>query len=342
MSVLIVANLLSEMGLNRGYSEELADRLEAGGRRVVRTSAKRGRALRILDMLATAWRRRADYTVAIVDVFSGPSFVWAEAVAFELRRLGKPYILTLRGGSLPEFASRWPRRVRRLLQGARRVTAPSEFLVDGLQRYRGDLTVVPNALEVHAYTYAPRERVAPRMVWVRALHAIYNPVLAVEVLARVAAKYPAAQLTMVGPDKDGSRQAVEQRAEALGVRDRLVLVGGVAKREIPKHLEGADLFLNTTDVDNTPLSVLEAMAGGLCVVSTNVGGVPYLLRDGETALLVPPRDPVAMAAAVERILVEPALAARLSSQARAAAEERDWSHVLARWERLIDEAGHRA
>lgn len=338
MSVLLVANFLSVNGLNRGYSEELADRLEAGGRHVVRTSSEVGRVRRLLDMVATVWRRRRDYRVALIDVFSGPSFVWAEAVAFELRRLGKPYVLTLRGGSLPEFARRWPRRVRHLLQSAVAVTAPSDFLVDGMREYRADLTVVPNALEMDGYVFATRERVSPRIVWVRAFHEIYNPILAIEVLARIATKHPAAHLVMIGPDKDGSQHAVEERAVQLGVRDRLEIVGRIPKREIPARLAAADVFLNTTNVDNAPLSVLEAMAAGLCVISTAVGGIPFLLDDGETALLVPPNDPDAMTAAVERILGDVALANRLSRSGHAFAASRDWSHVLPLWERLIEGA----
>jgi glycosyltransferase involved in cell wall biosynthesis len=338
VSVLLVANFLSVNGLNRGYSEELADRLEARGRRVVRTSSEVGRARRLLDMVTTVWRRRHYYDVALIDVFSGPSFVWAEAVAFELRRLGKPYVLTLRGGSLPQFARRWPRRVRHLLQSAAAVTAPSDYLVDGMRAYRADLTVVPNALELGGYVFTTRERVSPRIVWVRAFHAMYNPILAVEVLARIAAKNPGAHLVMIGPDKDGSQRAVEQRAVELGVRDRLEVVGRIPKREIPAHLAAADVFLNTTNVDNAPLSVLEAMAAGLCVVSTAVGGIPFLLEDGDTALLVPPKDLDAMTAAVERILADAALANRLSHRAHAFAASRDWAHVLPLWERLIEGA----
>lgn len=337
VSVLLVANFLSVTGGNRGYSEELADRLEARGRRIVRTSSEVGRARRLLDMVTTVWRRRHDYEVALIDVFSGASFIWAEAVAFELRRLGKPYVLTLRGGSLPEFARRWPRRVRHLLRSAAAVTAPSGFLVDGMHDYRADVTVVPNALELDSYEFAMRDGVAPRIVWLRALHAIYNPVLAVEVLAQIVANHSAARLMMIGPDKDGSQRAVEERAIQLGVRDRLDLVGRVTKREVPARLAAGDVFLNTTNVDNAPLSVLEAMATGLCIVSTAVGGIPYLLRDGENALLVPPKDPTAMARAVERIFADRALAARLSAQARVAAEEHGWGRVLARWDQIIDE-----
>ena len=329
---------MSVNGLNRGYSEELADRLEDRGRRVTRTSFELARGRRLVDMVTTAVRRRHDYEVAVIDVFSGPSFVWAEAVAFALRRLGKPYVLTLRGGSLPDFAARWPRRVRYLLRSAVAVTAPSGFLAERLRVYRPDIEVLPNAVDVDRYVFTSRRRVTPRMVWLRALHAIYNPVLAVEVLARVAQRHPDVRLVMIGPDKDGSQRAVEQRAVELGVRGRLDLAGGIAKRDIPPRLADADIFLNTTNVDNTPLSVLEAMASGLCVVSTNVGGIPYLLQDRETALLVPPGDADAMAAAVLALVDDPSLAARLSTRAHDAAEERSWTNVLPQWEQLIDDA----
>jgi glycosyltransferase involved in cell wall biosynthesis len=102
-----------------------------------------------------------------------------------------------------------------------------------------------------------------------------------------------------------------------------------------------DIFLNTTNVDNTPVSVLEALACGLCVVSTDVGGIPYLLEHEEDALLVPPDDAEAMAAAVRRVLTEPGLAERLSRNARKKAEGFDWSVVLPQWERLLLEVlGH--
>jgi glycosyltransferase involved in cell wall biosynthesis len=88
-------------------------------------------------------------------------------------------------------------------------------------------------------------------------------------------------------------------------------------------------------VDNTPVSVLEAMACGLCVVSTRVGGIPYLLQHGRDALLVPPNDPEAMAAAVRRVLTEPALAESLSHNARLKAEQFDWSAILPQWQALL-------
>jgi glycosyltransferase involved in cell wall biosynthesis len=291
---------------------------------------------RLLDMVKTVYRRRREYAVAQVDVFSGSAFLWAEAVCAVLRRLGKPCILTLRGGNLPEFARRHPVRVRRLLRGAQAVTAPSRYLYERMAPYRPDLRLLPNALDLRAYPFRLRRNPAPGLVWLRAFHEIYNPSLGPKVLARLLPEFPDARLTMVGPDKgDGSLERARQTARDLGIAERVCFPGGVAKTEVPDWLQKGDIFLNTTNVDNTPVSVLEAMACGLCVVSTNVGGLPYLLNHEQDALLVPPDDAAAMASAVRRVLAEPGLSERLSANGRAKAGQHDWSVVLPQWEALF-------
>jgi glycosyltransferase involved in cell wall biosynthesis len=335
--ILLVGTFLSHAGHNPSYCEALSDRLETRGWTVTRTSSRTNRAARLADMMHTAWQRRAGYSFAVVDVFSGFAFLWAEAVCLELRSLGKPYVLSLRGGRLPDFARIWPRRTRALLRNAAAVIAPSEYLREHMRPYHGDIELLPNALDVGTYRFAPRSSPAVRMVWARAFHSTYNPSLAIDVLARLVTDVPGASLTMIGPDKnDGSREAVERRVRELDLTDRVTLLGRVAKAEMPRHFAAADIFLNTTDVDNTPISVLEAMAAGLCVVSTDVGGLPYLLRNGETALLVPPRDAIAMSDAVKRIVTVPALADRLSSNGRAFAESCDWQPILDHWQRVLE------
>jgi glycosyltransferase involved in cell wall biosynthesis len=111
----------------------------------------------------------------------------------------------------------------------------------------------------------------------------------------------------------------------------------VPKTQVPTVLNSGDIFLNTANVDNTPVSVIEAMACGLCVVSTNIGGLPHLLADEQDSLLVQPDDQAVMATAVSRILRETGLAQRLSRNARAKAEQFDWSNILPQWETLLME-----
>ena len=143
-------------------------------------------------------------------------------------------------------------------------------------------------------------------------------------------------LTMFGPDKgDGSLDQVKSEVRRLNFGGCISLPGFVSKTQVPTVLNSGDIFLNTTNVDNTPVSVIEAMACGLCIVNTKAGGLPYLVDDEQDGLLVQPNDAKAMAAAVGRILREPGLAERLSRNARAKAEQFDWSVILPRWEQLL-------
>ncbi len=333
--ILLVGNFLSRHLATRTVGEELAERLATAGWRVAATSGVLPRLARLLDMQRTIWSR-GPFTAAQVDVYSGAAFLWAEAACWSLRWRGTPYVLTLHGGKLPEFAARWPRRVRRLLGGARVVTTPSPYLSESMAPYRQDLRLLPNPLDLSAYPFTPRRRLQPRLIWLRAFHRIYNPELAPRVLARLTEAYPQATLTMVGPDKqDGSLERTRRRAEALGVAGRVTYTGGVPKREVPGVLVDCDVFLNTSDADNAPVSVTEAMACGLCVVSTDAGGLRHLVTDGDDALLVGRGDAAAMAAAVDRLLGDPELAARLSVRARRRVEDRDWSKVLPQWQQIL-------
>jgi glycosyltransferase involved in cell wall biosynthesis len=336
LPILLIGYFLSSAGRTRQVCEELTDRLAAAGWRVFTSSDKMSRVLRMLNMVGTAWLKRKQYEVAQVDVFANAAFAWAEAVCWTMRVAGKPYILTLHGGALPDFARRWPNRVRRLLSSARIVTAPSPFLAEQMKPYREDVRILPNAINIRASRFRLRTAPRPRLVWLRSFHKQYNPSMAPRVLALLARDFPDIHLIMVGPDKgDGSLQAMQRVAEELGVSERIELPGMVCKTEVPDWLDRGDIFVNTTNVDNTPVSVLEAMACGLCVVTTNVGGIPYLARHEDNALLTPSEDAQAMAEAVSRLLRDHELAERLSNNGRKEAEQVDWSVILPEWERLL-------
>ncbi len=334
-SVLLVGYMPPPAVGARAQSEELGERLAEAGWRVSTVSHRTARLARVADILVSAWRWRARYAVAEVDVFSGAAFRWAEAACRVLRAARRPFVLALHGGNLPPFARTRGDRVRRLLEGAAAVTAPSRYLFDEMRAYRPDLVHLPNGLSLGSFPFVARKGASPRLVWVRAFHDVYNPSLAVRVLARVVSERPDARLAMIGRDKDGSLGRVRALARDLGVADRLELPGPVPHGDVARWLANADVFLNTTNVDNTPVSVLEAQAAGLAVVSTNVGGLPYLLEDGADALLVAPDDAESMARAVLRVVSEPGLATALAARGREKAERFDWGRVLPEWDALL-------
>jgi glycosyltransferase involved in cell wall biosynthesis len=336
-ALLFVGNFLSNAIGTRGVGEDLSRRLTARGWQVITTSSRQFRPARLIEMVGTCWSRRQDYALAQVEVYSGLAFLWSEAVCEILRDLKKPYVLVLHGGNLPSFFQRWPNRGSRLLRSATAVTAPSPYLVERMLPYREDLRLVPNALDLHIYPFRARTAASPKLIWLRAFHSIYNPSLAVEAVARLVREFPSIQLLMIGPDKgDRSQEQTLETAARLGVAEHLKIHRAVSKLEVPRWLCQGDIFLNTTNIDNTPVSVMEAMACGLCVVTTDVGGIPYLFRHERDALLVPPNDPSAMASAIRRVLREPELAGQLSSGGRQRVEKFDWSLVLPQWEQLFE------
>jgi len=317
--------------------------LQASGWDVITTSNKASRGARLIDMLKTIITQRRNYSIAQVNIYSGPAFLWAAVVCQLLRQLRKPYVLSLHGGNLPVFAARWPNTVKYILRSAAAVTAPSRYLLEHMSPYRKHVRLVPNGLALDQYAFTLREKPNPFLVWVRAFHKTYNPLLGLTVATLLRDSFPDLRMIMVGPDEgDGTLEEVKDLATKSTLDGRITLSGCISKSEVPTWINKGDIFLNTSRVDNTPVSVLEAMACGLCVVSTNVGGISYLLEDGHDALLVPSNDPSAMAAAVHRILVEPSLAKHLSYNARKKSEQFDWSNILPQWEALLGWASKNA
>jgi glycosyltransferase involved in cell wall biosynthesis len=334
----MIGNYLSTTRHNRNVWHDMADRLAAAGWNVITTSSKEGQLPRLLDMLATVIKSRKHYALAQIDVFSGRAFIFAELSAFLLKIFKKPFVLTLHGGRIPEFAHQHPRRVCRLFQSAQVIVTPSPFIKNSLKKFRSDIRIIPNPIELSTSLYHLRKQVKPNLIWVRAFHAIYNPSLTVRVLKELIIDFPQIKLMMIGPDKrDGSLRDLLVLANDFGVQGQIEVIRGVPHSEIPGFLDRNDIFINTSNYDTAPSSLLEAMANGLCIVSTNVGGIPWMVDDQVDALLVPPDNPQAMAGAVRRILTEPGLSARLSKKARLKSEIYDWDVMFPQWEGLFME-----
>jgi glycosyltransferase involved in cell wall biosynthesis len=336
--LLVVGSFLPGFKLERYAGGNLAVEIANAGGKVITTSARRWQALRLADMLLTAYQHRRNYDIAHITVFSGRAFIYAECLLALLARLGKPCTLSLHGGNLPDFSSRYPRRVRRLLTRAAFVVCPSAYLFEQMKPYRQDLHLIPNAVHVANYPMSARTSSNGRLLWLRAFARLYNPAMAVTVLQQVRQVFPQASMTMVGPDKgDGAFQSVLQQVRDLGLQEHVSFPGPIAKSEVPRIMAQHDVFVNTTFIDNTPVSVIEAMACGLPVVSTNVGGIPYLLEHGKTGLLVEPAKCEQMAQAILRVLSEPSLARSLSENGRRLAETFDWNIALPQWRQLFSQ-----
>jgi glycosyltransferase involved in cell wall biosynthesis len=156
--------------------------------------------------------------------------------------------------------------------------------------------------------------------------------------ARVQAQYPDATLTLVG---SGSQDAtLRAQASALQLRN-ITFVGGVAPSDIHRYYSEADIYVQAPSIDNMPLSVLEAFASGMPVVSTGVGGVPSILRNGTDGLLVADNDDEALANAVFRLLNDPQFARSLAISARDTLAAYEWRVVCEEWWRVYRQVAAR-
>lgn len=333
--VLLLDSYLSAVGGPRSYAEDLSAHLESAGVAVIRASGLLLRPARFADMVLSTLGMRGKYDVAVVHVYSGRAFLWAEAVTGIAKTAGKRVILALHGGLLPEFAARNRSRVARVLEAADAVVAPSNYIRESLACLRPDIQIIPNAIDLDAYSYRPRLVTRPRLVWLRAYHRNYQPELAVQVMAELRRTYPEATLQMYGVEKDRSLSDSRRLAEKLGVAAMIEFSGAVPKSRVGEVISSGDIFLNTSRVDNMPVTLIEAMACGVCVVSTNVGGIRYLIQDGVNGLLTPHNAPELMAEAVRRLLTDHALCHRLSTTGRAHAERFGWVHVIPQWLQLL-------
>ncbi|MFC6669000.1 glycosyltransferase family 4 protein [Marinobacterium aestuariivivens] len=145
----------------------------------------------------------------------------------------------------------------------------------------------------------------------RNLEPIYGIDLALRALPAVQGRFPGARLVIAGSGPE--RTALERLAADLGVANRVEFRGRLTSWQVAELYRQADLLLNPSRVDNSPNSIIEALGCALPVVSTRAGGIPKLVEDGETALLVDLEDPDALASGVLRVLEDDALRQRLKT-----------------------------
>jgi len=332
-NVLYVGNALSNKGKTVTTIETLGDHLNEISTIKI-ASNKSNKTLRLLDMVKLVLLNRKSTDLVLIDTYSTTNFYYALIISQLCRILKNKYIPILHGGNLEKRLKSNPKLSKLIFENAHRLVAPSNFLKTVFRSYGYNNVVhIPNTIEIDAYQFKSRPIDTLKLLWVRSFASIYNPQLALNVLESLLNKGLKAQLTMVGPDVDGSLEKVKN----LSKRKKLDVnfTGKLSKQQWIALSNDHNIFINTTNFDNTPVSVIEAMALGLPVVSTNVGGLPFLISHNEEALLVPPNNIEAMSKAIVKLKKDKNLKSKLITNARYKAEQFDWDVVKSRWIDLL-------
>jgi len=332
--LLYIGNKLSKHGNTATSIETLGSFLEVEGFKVFYASSKKNKVLRFLDMIiSTIWfSKKVDYV--LIDTYSTQNFYFALVTSQLCRIFNVKYIAKLHGGDLPNRLQKSPFLCELLFRNAYKITAPSAYLMKAFEvKYSKNLIYIPNTIEIDKYNFLKRECNVPKLLWVRSFSKIYNPKMAIDVLFNLKKDFPRAVLTMVGPDKENLIDDCKKYASELNVE--VEFTGKLAKEEWVKLSKDYNVFINTTHFDNTPISVIEAMALGLPIVSTNVGGIPFLLTDKENGLLIADCDTDGMTNAIAEIFNNEILREKIATNARNTVESFDWNVIKQKWFEIL-------
>ena len=306
MKILYFGNVLSQHGYTPTMIESLSRLLDGEDIRVYTSSGKKNKCLRLLDMVYFFFRNRQDTAVVLIDTYSTLNFWYAAVIAFLSYMSGIKYIPILHGGKLPERLDCSPAISKKIFTNSAINVSPSEYICKAFcERGYTNTVVIHNFIDETKYRVTRRKKiVVPKLLWVRSFSPIYNPIMALLLLKELKKKYPAATLLMVGGCNGGKEclNMVQSKTEELGLVSSVEFTGKLSKKEWHARSEECNIFINTTNADNQPVSVIEAMALGMPVISTNVGGIPYIITNEVNGMLVEPNDVNAMVECVNRLV----------------------------------------
>ncbi|WP_418603357.1 glycosyltransferase family 4 protein [Hwangdonia sp.] len=333
-NLLYIGNKLSNKGRTVTSIETLGKLLVDEGFTVNTASSKTNKILRLLDMFFSVLKHRKQTDYVLIDTYSTSNFYYAFFISQLCRFLKIKYIPILRGGNLPNRLKTHPKLSKAVFNHAYKNVAPSKYTQSNFEALGfSNLVCIPNSIEIKNYSFKARYFDKVKLLWVRSFSKIYNPLLAIKVLKALKDDQIDAELCMVGPENDGSLEEAKKYAETLNVK--VTFTGKLEKEAWINLSKSFNIFINTTDLDNMPVSVIEAMALGLPVVSTNVGGMPYLITNNKYGILVKPNNVEAFIEAIKKIKNQPEQTELMAVSAKSKAEELDWNTVKNLWIKLL-------
>jgi len=281
MRILLVCNYKPGVGGISGQVEMLQRKLRAEGHTADIFSTKDSAWKRLL-MMSKLREVANGYELLHVHCCSGWGFLPAVLGVSVARRLKKRIVVTYHGGGGEAFFDRHPRLVRHYLTETDANIVLSGFLAKVFEKHQLPYTIIPNIVELEADQYRQRELIHPHYICVRAHEPLYNIPCVLKAFQRVCETCPEATLVLVGNGSEHER--LKQLADRMGLKN-VSFLGKVENRDIYRYLNQADVMVSAPLIDNMPVSLLEAMNAGLLVISSRVGGVPYMIENEVNGLL---------------------------------------------------------
>lgn len=280
------------------------------------------------------------FTVPRFDVLhlfsaSYSSFLLAPAPAALIGKLfGKRVVLNYHSGEAEDHLKRSLPTIQRVLRFVDCIVVPSEYLNQVFGKFGIKTTVVPNIVDFEAFRFKQRSLFRPRFLVARTLEPLYNVGCVLRAFRLIQDRFPDSSLSILG---SGSQElTLKELALTLGLQN-VKFVGRIERASIPRYYADHDVMLNASNIDNMPLSILESFASGLPVVSTMAGGIPYLIKERVTGMLVCLDDHDSLASQAIELLDNQILARDIAQQAHdECLKKYSWSVIRDQWLRVYE------
>jgi glycosyltransferase involved in cell wall biosynthesis len=241
------------------------------------------------------------------------------------RMMKKKLILNYRGGEAEAFLKKWGFVAVPLIKTADEIAVPSMFLKEIIEKATGvTVTILPNLIDMEFFRYRERAELKPFIVVSRQLEPRYNIECALKAFNIIKKNYPESRLMIAGA---GSQETRLKKLQTEMLLTDVYFLGALSHSELSRVYDRCDIMINPTNADNFPNSVLEAFACGIPVVTTRVGGIPYMVTQGETGVMVDADDHEGIARGVSTLLQNPDIARSLSINGRRVADEYGWEKI---------------
>jgi glycosyltransferase involved in cell wall biosynthesis len=287
-------------------------------------------AFRIVPYLARLWRACGQARVVHVMANSGMAWHLFAAPAIRIAKARNcRVIVNYRGGLARDFLARSAGSVLATLRGTELIV-PSGFLQQVFAEQGQEASVIPNIVDLRLFSPSAEPRqTAFRVVVPRNLEHIYGIDLALRAVALARPDCQDIQLYVAGSGPD--RHALQLLAAELQITDCVTFTGSLQREDMAALMRQADVVLNPVRADNMPNSVLEALACEVPVLSTAVGGVPFIVEHGVSAWLAEPESPESLAQGLKELRNNPSLRLSLARQGKTIAQRCAWSNVKQLW-----------
>ncbi|WP_313420139.1 glycosyltransferase family 4 protein [Sphingobacterium multivorum] len=299
------------------------------------SSSAKNMLVRLMEMIFIFFTRGLKSEWILIDVYSTKAYLYAEVIAKLSVIFHKKYIIILHGGNLPERHRINPNSIYRVFDRADLIVAPSPYLKNYFEKCGYLVTLIPNPIELENYPFFQRTNLRPKVLGIRGFKSPYNAIMTLDAIRICRDRGKEIDLLLLGNKEEDDYCKIEYFINKNKLEDLVTISKKIPKKEWIELSRDYDIMVSNPFIDNSPVSIIEGLALGMCVITTNVGGIPDFVSNNEEVLYVKSDDSEDLANKILDLIGNPSVASKLSSGGRRRAEEFDWGKLKLLWKSVL-------